>query len=99
MRILRPAQPILILIVLVAVLISLTVVAREVSAHAGFLVERQAVLGVWLSGLVIAGAIFATVVWRSIRRANSTSSRLLLVATAVALASPLALSLLQHPAP
>jgi uncharacterized membrane protein len=99
MRSIRDAQPILILIGLVAVLLALTIVTREISAHAGFLVERQAVLAVWLSGLVIAAVIFATMVRRSIRRANSTSSRLLLVATALALASPLALMLLQHPAP
>jgi hypothetical protein len=48
---------------------------------------------------VIAAVIFATVARRSIRRADSTSSRLVLVATALALASPLALMLLQHPAP
>jgi hypothetical protein len=54
---------------------------------------------VWLSGLVIAGAVFATLVARSIRRADSPSSRWLLVATALVLASPLALSLLQHPSP
>jgi hypothetical protein len=99
MRSIRAAQPILILIGLVAVLMALTIVAREISAHAGFLVERQVVLAVWLSGLVIAAVIFATVVRRSIRRADSASSRLLLVATALALASPLALMLLQHPAP
>jgi hypothetical protein len=99
MRSIRAVQPILTLVILVAALLALTIVAREVSASAGFLVERQAVLAVWLSGLVIAAVIFATVVRRSIRRADSTSSRLVLVATALALASPLALMLLQHPAP
>jgi hypothetical protein len=99
MRSIRAVQPILILIILVAALLALTIVAREISASAGFLVERQAVLAVWLSGLVIAAVIFATVVRRSICRAHSTSSRLVLVATALALASPLALMLLQHPAP
>ena len=99
MRILRAAQPILILIVLVALLVGLTIIARLISGHAGFLVERQVVLVVWLSGLVIAGAVFATLVGRSIRRADSPSSRWLLVATALVLTSPLALSLLQHPSP
>jgi hypothetical protein len=39
------------------------------------------------------------VVRRAIRRADSTSSAVLLVATVLALASPLALMLLQHPSP
>jgi hypothetical protein len=99
MRSLRAAQPLLILIVLVAVLVGLTIIAREISAHAGFLVERQAVLAVWLVGLVIAGTVFALFVRRSIRRADSTSSRLLLFATALVMASPLGLMFLQHPAP
>ena len=99
MRRLRAAQPLLILIVLVVVLMGLTIGAREISAHAGFLVERQVVLLVWLGGLVIAAAIFAYIVRRSLRRADSASSRWLLVATALILASPLGLMLLQHPAP
>jgi len=99
MRRLRGAQPMLVLIVLVALLTGLTVIAREISARAGFLVERPIVFFVWLGGLLIASLVFAWVVRRSVRRADSTSSGLLLVATALALASPLALMLLQHPAP
>ena len=99
MKRLRAVQPILVLIVLAALLVGLTVIAREISARAGFLVERPIVLFVWLGGLLIASAVFAWVIRRSIRRADSTSSGLLLVATALALASPLALMLLQHPAP
>ena len=99
MRGVRAAQPILVLIALVALLAGLTVIAREISARAGFLVERPIVLFVWLGGLLIVSVVFAWVVRRSIRRANSTFSGLLLVATALALASPLALMLLQHPAP
>ena len=99
MRRLRGAQPMLVLIVLVALLAGLTVIAREISARAGFLVERPIVFFVWLGGLLIASLVFAWVVRRSVRRADSASSRLLLVATALALASPLALMLLQHPAP
>ena len=37
----------------------ITVITREISAHAGFLVERQIVLLVWLAGLLIAGVVFA----------------------------------------
>ena len=99
MRRLRGAQPMLVLIVLVALLTGLTVIAREISARAGFLVERPIVFFVWLGGLLIASLVFAWVVRRSVRRADSASTGLLLVATALALASPLALMLLQHPAP
>jgi len=99
MRRLRAAQPMLVLIALAALLIVLTVIARELSARAGFLVERPVVLFVWLGGLLIASVVFGWVVRRSVRRADSSSSGLLLVATALALASPLALMLLQHPSP
>ena len=99
MRRLRAAQPMLVLIALAALLIVLTVIARELSARAGFLVERPVVLFVWLGGLLIASVVFGWVVRNSVRRADSTSSGLLLVATALALASPLALMLLQHPSP
>jgi hypothetical protein len=99
MRRLRAAQPMLVLIALAALLIVLTVIARELSARAGFLVERPVVLFVWLGGLLIASVVFGWVVRRSVRRADSTSSGLLLVATALALASPLALMLLQQPSP
>ena len=99
MRRLRAAQPMLVLIALAALLIVLTVIARELSARAGFLVERPVVLFVWLGGLLIASVVFGWVVRRSVRRADSTSSGLLLVATALALASPLTLMLLQHPSP
>ena len=99
MRRLRAAQPMLVLIALAALLVVLTVIARELSARAGFLVERPVVLFVWLGGLLVASVVFGWVVRRSVRRADSTSSGLLLVATALALGSPLALMLLQQPSP
>ena len=43
MRRLRAAQPMLVLIALAALLIVVTVIARELSARAGFLVERPVV--------------------------------------------------------
>jgi len=89
----------LVLIALAALLIVVTVITRELSARAGFLVERPVVLFVWLGGLLIASVVFGWVVRRSVRRADSTSSGLLIVATALALASPLALMLLQQPSP
>jgi cbb3-type cytochrome oxidase subunit 3 len=97
-RAMRALQPMVALIVLAVVLIALTTVARVISASAGFLVERQVVLLVWLAGLLIAGAVFAWVARRSMRRDRSRAGLLLMTLTVFALASPLALMLLQHPA-
>lgn len=99
MKALRPLQPLVALIALATLLIVLVVAVRAISANAGFLVERQIVFLVFLGGLLVTSAVFAWIVRRSMRRADSTSSRLLLVATALALASPLTLMLMQHPAP
>jgi 4-amino-4-deoxy-L-arabinose transferase-like glycosyltransferase len=94
----RALQPLVALIALAIVLIALATVARAVSASAGFLVERQVVLMVWLAGLVLAGAIFGWIARCSWRRDDSPSSLWLKTVTVLALASPLALMLLQHPA-
>ena len=99
MRSLRATPPILVLFVLVALLVVITIITREISGHAGFLVERQIVLLVWLAGLLIAGVVFAWSVRRAMRRDASRSGLLLMVVTVLLLASPLSLSLLQHPAP
>ena len=88
-----------VLIALAILLIAMTAVARAISAIAGFLVEREVVLEVWLVGLLIASAIFARVARRSMRRDDSTSSLWLMALTGLALASPLALMLLQRPSP
>lgn len=79
-------------------LIAIAALTRAISARAGFLVEREVVLQVWLVGLLIVSAIFARVVRRSMRRDDSPSSLWLMALTGLALASPLALMLLQHPA-
>ena len=94
----RAAQPITALIGLATLLIILVTVVRVISARAGFLVERQIVFLAWLAGLLIAAAVFAWVVRRSLRRDRSRSSLLVMTLTVAALASPLALMLLQHPA-
>ncbi|MEA2668214.1 MAG: hypothetical protein QOJ33_1148 [Chloroflexota bacterium] len=98
MKLPRALQPLVALIALAFVLIALATLARSVSASAGFLVERQVVLLVWLAGLVLAGAIFTWIARRSWRRNDSPSSLWLMTVTVLALASPLALMLLQHPA-
>jgi uncharacterized membrane protein YfcA len=98
MRALLPLQPMAVLIALALVLIALITIVRAISAGAGFLVERQVVLLAWLAGLVIASAIFAWVARRSMQR-DSHSALWFMALTVLALASPLALALLQHPAP
>ena len=98
MKTLRPLQPLFVLIALAVVLIVVTTIVRAISAGAGFLVERQVVLLVWLAGLLIAGAVFAWVARRSLRLDDSPSSLSLIALTGLLLASPLALMLLQHPA-
>ena len=98
MNVPRPLQPLVALIGLAILLLALTTIAEQVSARAGFLVERQVVLVVWLAGLVLAGAVFAWIARRSWRRDDSPSSLWLMTVTMLALASPLALMLLQHPA-
>jgi hypothetical protein len=96
---LRPLQPLVALLALAVLLIALVTVVRAISARAGFLIERQIVLLVWLAGLLIASAVFAWVVRRSMRRDVSRSSLVLMTLTVLALASPLALMLQQHPSP
>ena len=99
MKALRALQPLIVLIALATLLIALTILARSISALAGFLVERQVVLLVWLAGLLIAGAVFTWVTRRSMRRDASASNPWFMMLTILALASPLAMMLLQHPAP
>ena len=98
MRSVRAAYPIIALAGLAALLIVLVTVVRLISARAGFLVERPIVFLFWMAGLLIAAAVFAWVIRRSMRRDASRSSVLALTLTILALASPLALMLLQHPA-
>ena len=97
MKALRPLQPAVVLVALAAVLIALITIVRGISAGAGFLVERQVVLLGWLAGLVIAGVIFGWVARRSMQR--DSRSVMWLTLTVLVLASPLALALLQNPAP
>jgi hypothetical protein len=91
-------QPLVTLIGLAALLIILVTLVQILSARAGFLVERQVVFLFWLAGLLMAAAVFTWVVRRSMRRNASRSSLLVMTLTVLALASPLALMLLQHPA-
>src|SRR5207253_4718077 len=65
----------------------------------GFLVERPVVLLVWLVGLLLVATLLAWVSRSAIRRADTSVSLWLLILAAVALASPLLLTLQQHPSP
>jgi hypothetical protein len=95
----RDAQPVGVLLFIVGLLVAGTALAREMVARFGFLVERQAILVVWLVGLLVGTAIFAWVARQSVRRAESVRAFWLLGLTAVGLASPLLMILLQHPSP
>jgi hypothetical protein len=99
MKTYRSAVPLALLVICLSLGLGITVAAREVSAQAGFLVERQAVLLVWLAGLLITGAAFVWAAGRSLRRADSAASLWILILTASVLAAPLLLMLLQHPSP
>jgi uncharacterized membrane protein YidH (DUF202 family) len=94
----RAFQPLIALIGLAVFLIALATVARVISARAGFLVELHVVFLVWLGGLVLAGAVFAWIARRSWRRDDSPLTLWIMAVTMLAVASPLALMLLQHPA-
>src|SRR2546422_8298366 len=99
MRAVRGGLPLVVVFALAAALVGITAIASVISAHAGFLVERSAVLLVWLVALLLAAALIAWVSRAAFRRADSSAGLWLLALTAVALASPLLMVLLQHPAP
>ena len=99
MRAVRAGLPLLVVLALAAALLAITTVAREISARAGFLVERPVVLLVWLVGLLLVATLLAWVSRSAIRRADTSVSLWLLILAAVALGSPLLLTLQQHPSP
>ena len=99
MRAVRAGLPLLVVLALAAALLAITTVAREISARTGFLVERPVVLLVWLVGLLLVATLLAWVSRSAIRRADTSVSLWLLILAAVALASPLLLTLQQHPSP
>jgi len=98
-RAVRAGLPLLVVLALAAALLAITTVAREISARAGFLVERPVVLLVWLVGLLLAATLIAWVSRSALRREDTSVSLWLLILAAVALASPLLLTLQQHPSP
>ena len=99
MRAVRAGLPLVVVLALAAALLAITTVARQISDRAGFLVERPVVLVVWLIGLLLAATLLAWVSRAALRRADTPVSLWLLILAAVALASPLLLTLQQHPSP
>ncbi len=99
MRAARPGLPLVVVLAVAAALLAVATFARLISARAGFLVERSAVLLVWLVALLLAAALIAWVGRAALRRADSAVSLWLLALTSVALASPLLLIFAQHPSP
>src|SRR5437899_8634176 len=97
MRAVRGGLPLVVVLALAAALLAIATIARVISARAGFLVERSAVLLVWLVALLLAAALIAWLSRAALRRADSSVSLWVLVLTALALASPLLLILVQHP--
>jgi len=97
MRAARPGLPLVVVLAVAAALLAIATVARVISARAGFLVERESVLVVWLVGLFVAAVLVAWVSRAAFRRASSPLNLWLLALTAVALASPLLLIFAQHP--
>jgi len=98
-RAVRAGLPLLVVLALAAALLAITTVAREISARAGFLVERPVVLLVWLVGLLLVATLLAWGSRSAIRREDTSVSLWLLILAAVALASLLLLTLQQHPSP
>jgi hypothetical protein len=99
MRAYRAVVPLAILLLLVGILVTGTALIRELIGRAGFLAEREAILAVWLAGLLIGATTFGWVARRTLRTADSALSLWILAATAGVLASPLLLILLQDPSP
>src|SRR2546425_162528 len=99
MRAFRGGLPLVVVFGIAAALLAIATVARVISARAGFLVERETVLIVWLIGLLVAAALIAWVSRAAFRRASSPLNLWLMALTAVALASPLLMIFAQHPSP
>lgn len=99
MKTYREVRPLALLLIIAGFLLGGTALAREVIGRAGFLVERPAIVVVWLVGLLVGTAVFGWVTRRFVRQAESVRSLGLLGLTAGVLASPLLLILLQHPSP
>ncbi len=103
--------PLGLLIVIVAITLLLTALARQVFAASGFFVQQQAAVIVLIAGLVLAIAVFAVATWRVLRRvaawqqdgtamqANAALWTLGTSALIVVVPILLALLLPQYPAP
>src|SRR5271157_2550103 len=95
----------------VAIVLGLTALARQLVAASGFFVQQQTALIVLIVGLVLAIVVFAIAVWRVLRRVavwqqtgtamQAKAALWALGATALVIVLPVLLAVLlpQHPAP
>src|SRR5438105_1728942 len=72
----RDARPLAVLLIIAGALVGGTALAREVIGGAGFLVERPAIVVVWLVGLLLGPAVFGWTTSRSGRQAEQEPERL-----------------------
>jgi hypothetical protein len=103
--------PLGLLIVLVAITIALTALARQLFVGSGFFAQQQASLIVLIAGLLLACAIYVVALWRTLhrvgiwqqeeKRVQASAALWALGATALIVIIPVLLAVLlpQHPAP
>lgn len=103
--------PLGLLIVLVAITIALTALARQLFVGSGFFAQQQASLIVLIAGLLLACAIYVVALWRTLhnvriwqqeeKRVQASAALWALGATALIVVIPVLLAVLlpQHPAP
>ena len=103
--------PLGLLIVIVAVTVALTALARQLFVGSGFFAQQQAAVIVLIAGLLLACIVYAVALWRTLRsvsiwqqeekRAQASAALWVLGATALIVVVPVLLVLLlpQHPAP
>ena len=103
--------PLGLLIVLVAITIALTALARQLLVGSGFFAQQQASLIVLIAGLLLACAIYVVALWRTLhnvgiwqqeeKRVQASAALWALGATALIVVIPVLLAVLlpQHPAP
>jgi hypothetical protein len=103
--------PLWLLIVLVAITIALTALARQLFASSGFFAQQQASLILLIAGLLLGCAIYVVALWRTLysmgiweqeeKRVQASAALWAFGAAALIVVIPVLLAVLlpQHPAP
>jgi hypothetical protein len=103
--------PLGLLIVMVAATVALTALVRQLFVGPGFFAQQQASLIVLIAGLLLACAVYAVALWRTLhtvsswqqqeKRVQASAGLWALGATALIVVIPILLALLlpQHPTP